>query len=126
MRLSGWQRLGIIASVIWAVAVFLTTLSNKTDKAAHIASGLRNICEDLNREKPKDQQADCWKEWHEHFATYGGDYRYQEAALVALVPIPIAWLFAWIVRSLYRWVRRGFQNHSPRQPAQRDERPRAR
>jgi hypothetical protein len=31
------------------------------------------------------------------------------ATLIALVPIPIAWLLAYVVLALVRWVRRGFQ-----------------
>jgi hypothetical protein len=79
-RLSEWQRIGIVISVVWAIGATLwTTHDILTMNVPAISFG--SVEADIRRAVP----------W------------------VALAPIPLAWLLVWGLVALVRWIRRGFQ-----------------
>lgn len=117
MRLSGWQRLGIIASVIYFVGTFLHDLNGRSNVAMDLAGYARDRCMKESPAGPNPYEK-CQKVWHEDFEQMKQG-NLGLAAITAITPIPFAWLFAWIARGLYRWVRRGFQAGGPRQDSQR-------
>jgi hypothetical protein len=63
-----------------------------------------NRCKDaLNDAADRQSVADT----AEIYRTYEGSWG--SAALIALIPIPIAWLRAYLIVGTVRWVRRGFR-----------------
>lgn len=110
MRLSGWQRLGIIASVVYALIVFFHEYEKHNKVTVEYAGLMDRICRNSKEtEVPKGgAPKDCSTAWTDAYREKG-EHDVTLALFVALVPIPFYWLFAWIARFLYRWVRRGFQ-----------------
>jgi hypothetical protein len=84
-RLSGWQRIGIILSVLWIPVGWVLAVKNVPGPPS-LDYPLSQICQDAQARMPK---------------------RY--APWFVLAPIPIAWLLVYIVVWIVRWVRRGFQ-----------------
>jgi heme/copper-type cytochrome/quinol oxidase subunit 2 len=90
-RLNGWQRIGIVLSLVWAVVgglwgrkaaltPFLDCLSD---------TGNLNFCQSQYQ--------------------WAIDQVWLFALIFGLAPIPIAWLLVYIVVWTVRWIRRGFQ-----------------
>ena len=97
MRLNRCQRIGIVASIFWAiVGVFLaehmlySLTYGSFFTCTHTATALSICAENLNRDLAR---AELWR-W--------GMY-----ALVALAPIAIAWLIVYGL--MRRWIGRGLQ-----------------
>jgi hypothetical protein len=113
-RLNGWQRIGIVLSVIWAIwAVFheMDESLRRYNEAYGEAFGpvYRECRDKQDREgRPADGRA-CLEEAEPvAMKTVHMESRWN-VAIVALAPIPIAWLLVWGLVALVRWIRRGFQ-----------------
>jgi|RhiMethySRZTD1v2_1073278.scaffolds.fasta_scaffold473397_1 hypothetical protein len=103
-RLSGWQRIGIVLSVLWAIGVLLygwqewSGLSSSNDKLFYDC---------LFAPHTDSSEAICKQK---AAALRNASMRVSRENLAArLVPIPIVWLLVYIVVWTARWIRRGFQ-----------------
>jgi hypothetical protein len=94
-----WQRLGLVASVLWAIGGGLYQRSHDLDVSAKIAFG---PC-DMDKFTVAKAYLDCGK------ADYANMIKdeWQNAAAVAVVPILLAWLLAYIAIWTVRWVMAG-------------------
>ena len=96
-----WQRLGIVASVLWALIAGLYSLESTTDQAMNFAQASYNLC--LEAPTPvKDCSTQFLTDFHSNDSIL-----WPRAGLVALLPIPLAWLFCYIVFWVSRWVLAG-------------------
>ena len=102
-RLNGWQRLGIIASVLWIVGAWITTMHFGTEEAQQRASDSMAVC----NKYPLPGET-CSDKFSETYGIYFNVAK-ETAALAALAPVPIGWGLAYLAIWLVRWVRRGFQ-----------------
>ncbi len=106
-RLNGWQRLGIVASVAWAIGAWFYTTQSFVMQAASVSRETIESC--VNRQMDQGQSvSDCPNEGLEA-RSLELLHKNETAAFNALVPIAIAWLLVYIVVWIVRWVRRGFQ-----------------
>jgi hypothetical protein len=105
MRLGGWVRLGIVASVIWAIGAYLYQMNVVTDRAARFANTDQAVCYIEQKTQP---DLDCSKAWRDGFDKSMG-YSWGVPTVAALVPIPFGWLFVWLTVVVVRWVRAGFR-----------------
>lgn len=103
MWLTGWRRLGVIASIIFFGVVFVYQLSQRTNLSAQMANIDRQVC----KKEPGATDEMCGVLWQQKFEHYYETHTHW-SLLSAALPIPVAWVLAWIILSLYRWVRRGF------------------
>ena len=106
-RLNGWQRVGIVASVAWAIGAWIYTTHSFERQAG--ANSKESIESCVNREMDRGAlTGDCVD-----LAMEGRRLdllnKNETAAFNALVPIPIAWLLVYGLLGLVRWIRRGFQ-----------------
>ena len=105
--MNGWKRIGIIASVVWMLGSFLFVLEQQEKEATAMAIIVDEACISANpsQQKPCDaaMSADVTRAIPE---------ARKSAAFVALVPIPLAWGFMYLIIFLVRWVRRGFARGS--------------
>jgi uncharacterized membrane protein len=103
MRLNGWQRIGIVASVIW---IFVGGFwgNNIGIHEGDWAINLYRVCLDAN----PNGWDECTKTFDSNYVA-AVQYHWYYAAFLAFVPIPLAWLIAWGLISLARWIRRGFE-----------------
>ena len=113
MRLTGWQRIGIVATVCWFIGGGLW-INNEvinwmtSDVSAELRRCLaaRSIQPDGTIPKETD-----WKPCNEAFfrdyvAAASGHWYI--AAAYTLLPIPLFWLLGWGIIALGRWIRVGF------------------
>jgi len=111
MRLNRWVRLGIVASVLWALVVGYYTLHTFTELAIENANASRRLCVDAATvDDPKFGER-CSEEWMRNFKR-GINNSYGHAAIRALAPIPFAWLFVYLAVLIWRWVARGFKREA--------------
>lgn len=105
-KLNGWKRLGIIASVAWIPCAGLYTFKVVDDARITTASGFTLRCEEAP-DGSLQGSAKC-DELSTNYLAKTGYEPWIEAAVVALVPVPLGWGFAYLVLFLMRWVKRGF------------------
>jgi hypothetical protein len=114
-KLSGWKRIGIVASVVWAVGGFIWANNNalsrndwiirnkiecKAESYQRSSQGLQPGPGDLTADECETRYNKIWEKAIQH--------HWEEAAIFALVPIPFAWIIGWGLISIVRWVRAGF------------------
>jgi hypothetical protein len=106
MRLNGWQRIGIVASVIWAIGAPIYLDNEAQSDAEKRYSRVYGSCRDVPSNEPElcAQRAG---------AAYGSVPRYHftsaNGTFVALAPIPVGWLLTYALVYLIRWIRAGFK-----------------
>lgn len=101
-RLNGWQRIGAVLSVLWALVGFFwgneigLHEGDWAEQAERICSEARNA--DLNA---------CMVQFDKDW-TQAIKYHWDYAFILSLVPIPLAWFLAYGIVRLTRWIRAGF------------------
>jgi hypothetical protein len=113
-RLNGWQRIGVIASVLWILAAGSYTYISEFAKVSNPYVPLYVQClSDAHDNRTKDENAyqealrQCQKDLNKSSAWASSEARIV-AAFVALVPVILGWAVAYLALFLTRWVRRGF------------------
>jgi hypothetical protein len=108
-RLNGWQRIGIVTSVAWAIgAWFYTAISFEKQATSEYLSTHEMCVTPLIEQGRTHAIADCTNLAREA-RSLAVLHKSETAAFNAFVPILIAWLIVYGVIGLIRWVRRGFQ-----------------
>ena len=101
MRLNGWQRIGIVASALWALTSPLWGIRLGMEEADYAKVALSDcLAEHGNSDA-------CWQTFHKDLAT-GFYIHWVFVGLAAFVPIILGWVGAYITVKIVRWVRRGF------------------
>jgi hypothetical protein len=112
MRLNGWQRIGIVASVIWAIGGGFWG-NHIGLEPGEVVARVNRDCWMSTFKNPDDtttndvRRASCELDFYRDFPE-AIKYHWYVAAGVALIPIPLGWLAAWGLVGLVRWIRRGF------------------
>jgi hypothetical protein len=138
IKISGWKRIGIIASVVWMLGAGFYTLKIAGDNDARFAGDIYRQCREIYEEGRQTQSEYCagrgervpmidsstvfnkcmedyeaqhpdtcstrMDDYIEH--TLKGEWIW--AGVVAVVPVPLAWGFTYLILFLVRWVKRGF------------------
>ena|SRR6476620_6019535 len=113
MRLGGWQRIGIVASVVWFFAGGFIGNKLAIDDAGAKTSSWFESCVGANKMKfgeygPYEKVwTPCWNQYGPEYAK-NAEWHWWMALGLALVPLPIAWLLGWLFITTSRWVARGF------------------
>lgn len=112
MRLNGWKRIGIVGSVVWILGAGYYTLSSAGNRDAEFASSLTLECEKGNAEAhgvPGSYagSTECDKLSTDYLAETRNS-EWEEAAVVAFVPVPLGWGFGYLMLFVFRWIKRGF------------------
>jgi hypothetical protein len=94
LRLNGWQRLGVVASVLWLP---VGAVLGRIAAIAPYRVCVRNPLNDI---------AWCNMVYQDTFTL---SHLWSASAFFALVPIPLAWLSVYVAICTLRWVWRGFQ-----------------
>ena len=119
MRLNGWQRLGIVASFVWFLAGGFWGNNMALNEASKLTSLQLDSCVASNRYRlhlkpdesgPYDQiWTPCWEQLGKNYLDNVKGH-WWAALVVGLGPIPFAWLIAWALVAIYRWIKRGFDS----------------
>jgi hypothetical protein len=105
-KLNGWQRIGVVLSVLWMVGASLYVQTDRTDRAYKFANSMMSLCLDMVSPSPKDCTSD-----YSHNVKIALNPFWPDAVILAIVPIPITWLLVYIIIGIVRWVRAGFVNN---------------
>jgi hypothetical protein len=104
MHLNGWQRIGIVASVCWAIVGGLWVNSLVIDNLGASVSAELTSC----LHNPEMDWGSCNRKFKADWPAAVADHWYW-AALYTLVPIPIVWLIVYGLVGLVRWIVAGFR-----------------
>jgi hypothetical protein len=93
-RLNGWQRIGIVLSVVWILvgALWGWMFATADYRSCVVMASSVETLDFCNR-----------------YHRWVFDTAWVYSLLVALVPIPIAWLLVYGVSYLVRWIKSGFK-----------------
>jgi hypothetical protein len=120
---SGWQRLGIVVSVLWLVGAFIYLMAewNRMARTTYeLCYGMVVSNTSYKTEADRDQaKAFCLatleegsmaptKLLHLLFTTH--DENQNIAWIILLVPLAILWVLGATIIGTARWIRRGFQS----------------
>jgi len=114
MKLNGWKRIGIVASVVWILGAGYYTLVtvSATDSRFHVGLTLR--CEEDRPNGMTEAEQTKWQERCDSFLPTGQRLHRElqdewlEAAIVAFTPVLLGWVLVYRIFFLVRWIRRGF------------------
>lgn len=113
MRLNGWQRLGVVASVAWAIGGGLWINSLVVRSMAVNVNGRYRSCLDARSIQPGGSVPSitdwepCITEFMHDFPLAVANHWLYAAAYTAL-SIVVAWLVSHCLVAVGRWVRAGF------------------
>ena len=106
MRLNRWQRIGIIASVVWALAGPFYVSHRAAEYAEEKAKNSYRIC----KEAPNYSSEKCSADYDSAYHTYADPYAgWVNFSLIAFVPILLSWLFALALLVLWNWAGRSLK-----------------
>jgi hypothetical protein len=111
--MGGWQRLGIITSVLWFFVGGFIGNKAALDQAGVQTSNQLDLCVAANKRRlgeygPYDQVwTPCWQQYNADFMR-NAEGHWWTALAAALIPIPFGWLLGWLLLSTGRWIRGGF------------------
>jgi hypothetical protein len=107
-RLNGWQRIGIVLSIIWAISAAIYEISAMNDRYdAAFSAAFQPVFDRC--EAPPSTRTDC-ADVAGRVATAVPRESSWNLAIVALAPLPVFWLIAYALVGLVRWIRRGFSH----------------
>lgn len=107
MRLNGWQRIGVVLSVIWGMGGAVYQRSADVDRASNSAGFAMKVCEESQDLKHLGYEP-CSAEFSKMFAL-DLEGSWGNVAIVAIGPILIGWMAAYLGLWTVRWVRKGFR-----------------
>jgi hypothetical protein len=137
MKLNGWQRIGAIASVLWAIGAGISERNGQYQHSYMMSAQYRNsYCPSMSKDmltgiSNNDVFWQCLRDTgEENDAQLAFTNPANVASILSfsLLPIIVGWLLAYLSVRLFRWVRIGFAAGSLRpvgiaqaQPKVRDE-----
>ncbi len=111
VKVNGWERIGIVASVVWILSAGAHTYQSEMDSASKGIASIHVACDSNLAGKTGNAWdmgfSECNKQANEMLAEANTNAWFS-AALFAFVPVPLGWGFAYLVLFLLRWVKRGF------------------
>jgi len=111
IKLNGWKRVGIVASLVWILGAYLYIHNSAISGSSEAISSIHVSCDADLIGKTGDAYTngfnECNKQADDSLAVAITDARL-DGALAALAPVPLGWGFVYLVLFLARWVRRGF------------------
>lgn len=108
MGLSGWQRWGILLSILWAIAAGVHQRSDDVEAADNYASFARRVCAEGKVIKQIADLTSCDNAMAANRASWLTE-SWANVSITALAPIPVFWLLIFITRYFVRAQVSGFR-----------------
>jgi hypothetical protein len=109
MRVGGWSRVGIVLSVIWLAGAGLYQREADLRTAAYFSGLAYRTCTESKAQKGDFDFSGCTsastKNWNLFL-----EYSWGKVVIIAIVPIPFGWAFAYFAIRVWRWIRAGFKH----------------
>jgi hypothetical protein len=103
LRLNGWQRIGIALSIIWLPIGWIWGNRTGIAEGDWVSQNYALCLAGATAQQNKACNDTYYREW-----PIAIQYHWWYAATYALLPILLAWPFAYFVRFIVRWIQRGF------------------
>ena len=103
VKLNGWQRIGVVATLLWIVGGGIFTLIYLSNSADQYAKEISRLCYDLS--KQVESCSDRYVEAYRNRMKYEG---WPLTGLTAFVPPLLGWPLTYLILFTTRWIRRGF------------------
>lgn len=108
MRLNGWQKIGIVLSILWAIGAGIHTSNDAVEQAHKFVNFAYKVCKDGKMVADDADLSSCEKEKALKAETLmKGSYK--NVAFASLVPIPFGWLAGFILLYVARVQVAGFR-----------------
>ncbi len=113
-KLSGWQRIGILASLGWILGAGYYTFATISEANSRFHAELALRCEENLSNGMTESERTKWQEHCDSYLPTGERLDQEvrderlEAFCVAFIPVPLGWSFVYLILFLVRWVKRGF------------------
>ena len=104
MRLNGWQRIGVVLSVVWAIGAFFAVRQQQVEAADRVFRIRHDAC-------AMEATAEMTQRCHDAFSLQDAMHAtayWPDVAFMSLAPVAAGWLVAWLVLRVVRWIRAGF------------------
>ncbi|MET4477978.1 hypothetical protein [Bradyrhizobium sp. F1.13.3] len=106
MRIKGWARIGIVLSAIWAIGGGLYQNNEELSRSNSFFQFAYEVCQ-RGKDAGTTKDFDCFKQSWEDAKPFR-EPRLGDVLFMAFAPLPVCWLFAFLVILIFRWIRRGF------------------
>lgn len=102
MKLNGWQRIGVVASALWAIGAAINVRSDQVSFAKTIRSSALSNCSPFTEA--------CIDKAHEKYVSLLSlDFdSVFHIVFVAVWPVLLGWVLAYLIVKIVRWVKAGF------------------
>ncbi len=107
-KLNGWQRLGVILSIVWLLGSGIYINRLVTDSGMKSMVLVLNLCLDSSASSGGQNTPSCTQKADDVYQDAVKN-RYRDIAALTLIPLPIFWVLVYLAIFLYRWVCRGFK-----------------
>ena len=107
MRLNGWQRIGIVTSVAWAIGGPIYLDREARNEAGEVFRRTYSSCRDIETNDPND----CFRRASDRsdvVQRYVPSLEPTAFAVTSLLPVALGWLLVYALVYLMRWIRAGF------------------
>ena len=114
MRLSGWQRLGIVATTAWVLSTFGYAFWLHVDEKVSYPKTVYRLCLETAPTLDDPRCVKLHEDTRKRFAEI--PFYWPNPTIIAIAPIVPFWLAAWMLLVTVRWIYRGFvpRSSSPR------------
>ena len=103
MKIKGWQRIGITASVVWIIGAGAYSYDRGMKSDIELATATHVACDEAHPDNTEQCSLNAYA-----YLERAARFERIDATVVALVPVPLAWGAAYFALFLFRWVRKGF------------------
>lgn len=104
MRFNGWQRLGVVVSIVWAIGGAIYQRTADVNRAADTAALFTGVCQHAHPANPDR----CSGKYEQTFRLWL-EGSWGNVAAMALGPVLLGWVIVYLVIRVVRWVGAGFR-----------------
>src|SRR3954463_11252559 len=91
MVLNGWQRIGVVLSVLWVVGASWFQRTSDVERASYMGQWASGVCQRINTTKELPDLPSCGAEFSRLFSVFM-EGSWANVAFMALVPLLAAWI----------------------------------
>lgn len=106
MKLNGWQRIGVVVSIIWGIGAAIYERKHQVDSVNDIWLARLSQCSPAF----SDECFDLASKQHAELLALNSS-NVSNILYVSLGPILVGWLTAYLAIKVFFWVKTGFQSN---------------
>lgn len=107
MKLGGWQRIGVVLSIVWIIGAGIYQRNAELKRANESVSSLFAVCLKTDLLNGGKRVTNCLEETSKNRDIWL-EGSWGNVALVAFLPVLLAWPAVFLFLGVFRWVKAGF------------------